>query len=79
MTVENHQTKGRRYVTEGRLRVMLVQSDRIYAECRGQGEVWHCGYAKRRWWCDCPARTRCSHLVALQLVTAAPARAQGEA
>jgi uncharacterized Zn finger protein len=72
---ESAATKGRRYVLEGRLRLLLVHGPRIYAECRGNGATYHCGYVKGRWWCSCPARGTCAHLVAVQLVVDRPARA----
>lgn len=62
--------KGRRYVSEGRLTVTAVEGDYIAAECRGGGEVYRLIHTPRAGWrCDCPARTRCAHVVALQLVT----------
>jgi hypothetical protein len=69
---ESAETKGRRYLTEGRLRVLLVKGSRIYAECRGSGHDWHPCFVGGKWGCDCEARGRCSHLIALQLVTTAP-------
>jgi hypothetical protein len=69
---ENVETKGRRYLLEGRLIVREVIGDRIRATCRGSGSTWRLGFLNDRWYCECPARTRCSHLVALQLVTQDP-------
>jgi uncharacterized Zn finger protein len=71
---ESAQTKGRRYLIEGRLRLLLVHGARIYAEVRGNGETYHCGHVKGRWWCECPARGTCAHLVSLQLVVDRPDR-----
>ena len=65
---EGADTKGRRYLAEGRLTVTRVEGDRVHAECKGQGAVHRLGHDARGWWCSCPARTTCSHLVALQLV-----------
>lgn len=65
--------KGRRLLTEGRLLISRVHGDLIVATCRGDsGEVYDLGFDPRngQWRCTCPARGRCSHLVALQLVTA---------
>jgi hypothetical protein len=70
-TRENVESKGRRYLTEGRLRVLLVKGGRVFAECRGAGAIWHPSFIGGRWVCDCP-RGRCCHLVALQLVVAPP-------
>jgi uncharacterized Zn finger protein len=71
-TRESAAVKGRRYLTEGRLTVNLVDGDRIAASCRGDSyETYALGYDLERqmWHCSCPARTRCSHLTALMLVT----------
>jgi hypothetical protein len=69
---ENAAVKGRRYLVEGRLLVTHVEGPRIEASCRGEGAVYKLGFASGRWRCSCPARSRCAHLVALQLVTVAP-------
>jgi len=61
--------KGRRYLTEGRLRVHTARPGAIVAECRGNGQVYQLGWsAQAGWMCECPARGRCAHLVALELV-----------
>jgi hypothetical protein len=73
MPREAVQAKGRRYVTEARLRVIVANDSEIRATCRGQGEVYRLGYdAGSGWFCNCAARGLFSHLVALQLVTTAP-------
>lgn len=73
----NVEDKGRTLLTEGRLTVTRVD-DWIMAKCRGDsGEVYDLGYDPRgagQWRCTCEARGKCSHLVALQLVTVAPER-----
>jgi hypothetical protein len=70
---ENAATKGRRYLTEGRLTIRNVHGGRIWAECRGDGETYQLGYAHGRWFCGCPARTvDCCHLRALRLVLDRP-------
>ncbi len=74
---ENAEAKGRRYIVEGRLRILMVKGGRAFAECRGNGAVYHPCYIGNRWRCDCPARTRCAHLVALQLVVDAPRSGDG--
>ncbi len=69
---ENAVEKGRRYLTEGRLVVRLVDEGAgvVEADCRGGGAVYRLGHRDGRWVCSCAARGRCSHLVALQLVVA---------
>ena len=69
---ENVETKGRRYLTEGRLTVEFAVGREIRASCRGSGAVYALGLDEERgWYCGCLARGRCSHLVALGLVTVA--------
>lgn len=78
---ENREEKGRRLLGEGRLTVkgIVTEGTRprglIMAECRGDsGEVYNLGYdpVKQQWRCTCVAKGKCSHLVALQLVTVKP-------
>lgn len=75
---ENVEDKGRRLLTEGRLTVERAggrTAPLIVAKARGDsGEVYDLGFdpGKRQWRCTCPAKGKCSHLVALQLVTLAP-------
>lgn len=64
---ENIATKGRRYLIEGRLTIRYVGVNRIAAHCRGTEETHTLGFDED-WACSCPAKGRCSHLVALQLV-----------
>lgn len=66
------EAKARRYLSEGRLTVRLVDGDTVRATCRGAGAVYELGHDEAaRWWCTCPARTPCAHVAALQLVTVA--------
>lgn len=70
MPREDARTKGVRYIGEGRLTLTAVEDHEIRARCRGSGHVYRCGWnPAERWWCTCPARTTCSHLHALRLVT----------
>jgi uncharacterized Zn finger protein len=82
---ESAADKGRRLLAEGRLTVTLVDSSEpdplevpapIIATCRGDsGEVYNLGYdaRKKQWRCTCvEMKGKCSHLVALQLVTIRP-------
>lgn len=82
MARENAHDKARRYLTEGRLELLRVELDRpqmrrdpIFAQCRGDsGEVFRLGYdaALAEWRCSCSARSECSHIKALKLVTTEP-------
>lgn len=69
-TRENVETKGRRYLTEGRvlLRVLDEHAGIVQADVRGDGAVWSTGRDEGGWFCTCPARSRCAHLVAVGLV-----------
>jgi hypothetical protein len=46
----------------------------VAAECRGDGMTYACGYAQNDWYCTCPAKGRCCHLLALGLVVAVEGR-----
>ena len=77
MSRESAHTKGRRLLVEGRLRVLRIEkTGLIVAECRGDsGEVYDLGFdpGPREWRCTClEMKGRCSHLIALMLVTTAP-------
>jgi hypothetical protein len=69
---ESAKEKGRRYLGEGRLLVQKVDEGAgvVAAECRGDGMTYGCGYAQGAWYCTCPAKGRCCHLIALGLVVA---------
>lgn len=72
--------KAHRILAEGRLTVERAGDGWVVATCRGfsDGEVYTLGYRpdERRWGCTCEASSkfhrRCSHLIALQLVTVKP-------
>lgn len=73
--------KAHRLLAEGRLTIERVDSGIIVASCRGYsgGDVYKLGFDPReggQWRCTCEAnstfRRRCSHLIALQLVTVRP-------
>jgi uncharacterized Zn finger protein len=77
MPRESAEAKGRRYLTDGRLIITRVDETGVTATCRGMGEVYNVSYRRGGWMCECPARGRCAHLVALMLVTVAPPRLNG--
>ena len=70
---ENAVTKAHRLLAEARLTVERVDGSSIVATCRGDGDVHRLGYERGVWRCSCPARGRCSHLLALGLVVVRPA------
>jgi uncharacterized Zn finger protein len=58
-----------RYLAEGRVKVRAIDANHIEVEVRGTAtyEITRKG---RRWACDCPAwQRRCSHVIAVELVT----------
>jgi uncharacterized Zn finger protein len=64
------QDKAMRLLTTRQLLVTRVSGDFIEAECRGDsGSIYNLGFDGERWWCSCPARVDCKHLIALQTVT----------
>jgi hypothetical protein len=65
---ENAEARGKRYLTEGRLRIQEVSPRRVLDTCAGTGATWNLGFLNGVYFCECPARTRCSHLWALELV-----------
>lgn len=73
---EGVEAKGRRYLVEGRLRVTRLDERTVAAVCRGGGAIYALGHDGEAWSCSCPARGRCAHLIALQLVTVPAARVE---
>ncbi len=72
MSRERAAEKARRYLAEGRLLVRELDEHAgvVQADVRGDGAVHVAGRDERGWYCDCPARGRCAHLLALGLVVA---------
>jgi uncharacterized Zn finger protein len=70
---ERAEQKGRRYLTEGRLRILSLSERFISAECRGDGAIYLLASDAGGWSCSCPAVSdHCAHLIALRLVTVRP-------
>ena len=70
MSRENVEVKARRYLTEGRVNVVDVTGQTVTAAVRGAGAVYRTTHHHRRGWhCTCPARSRCAHVAALELIT----------
>lgn len=68
---ENAQIKARRYLVEGRVTVLVVDTDHVRAMTRGDGELHRQRWTRPAGWtCTCTARGRCSHLLAVGLVVA---------
>jgi hypothetical protein len=68
---EDVQTKARRYLAEGRVRIHLCHEETgiVKADVRGNGAVYLVDHDEAGWRCDCPARTECAHVAALKCVT----------
>ncbi len=70
MNKESVVDKAHRYLTEGRVIVLVAGPGRVVATVRGDAEVHQVAYERGGWRCSCPARGRCAHLLAVGLVTA---------
>jgi hypothetical protein len=70
MSRETFQEKARRYLVEGRVRVIACDEENgiARAEVRGNGAVYIVDHNEAGWRCDCPARTECAHIAALKRV-----------
>jgi hypothetical protein len=68
---ENAAAKARRYLVEGRVRILSCAEAAgvVQAEVRGNGRIYVAGRNAAGWYCGCPARGECAHLLALNLVT----------
>lgn len=67
---EDVATKARRLLTEGRVTVTRVDARQVGGMVRGDSAgVYRVAFTGGRWWCTCEARSRCSHIRALQLCT----------
>ena len=65
---ENAEVKARRYLTEGRVRVLAVHDGRAFARVRGAGLSYDVEITRAGWRCDCAARGPCAHVIATQLI-----------
>lgn len=66
---EDVRAKAARYLLQGRMRILSVRGERVYAEVVGSHEQpYSTGITGERGWCNCPSRHRCAHVEALELV-----------
>jgi hypothetical protein len=67
---EDVQTKARRYLAEGRVRIRLLneESGVADAEVRGSGALYSVEHDDEGWSCDCAAHTECAHIAALKYI-----------
>ena len=67
---ENAMTKARRLLGEGRVTIVHADEGGVAALIRGDSAMtYRVTHAGGEWRCDCPARTLCSHVQAVMLVT----------
>jgi uncharacterized Zn finger protein len=77
---EDAATKARRLLTEGRVTIVHADEGGVNALIRGDSAMtYRVSHAGGEWRCDCPARTRCSHVQAVMLITNRPTPAREEA
>lgn len=76
MPREDARTRGTRLLIEGRVIVTAVTATAVRAIVRGEGHLWHAGYDRGVWRCDCPARSTCSHLHAIKRVVSVDIEAE---
>jgi uncharacterized Zn finger protein len=67
---ENAAAKARRYLVDGRVLLRRVTDNTVLGFVRGDGAVYRVTADPAGWRCDCPARGRCAHQIAVALVTA---------
>ena len=67
---ESAHDRGRRLLTEGRVTLTRVDGPKVDAQVRGDtSRAHHVTHRPGQGWrCPCEARTRCAHLVSVQLV-----------
>ena len=75
MPRETVDAKAIRYLHEGRLRIDHANAATadVAAICHGTNAIHQlCDNQDDGWWCNCPARRTCGHLLARQRVAACP-------
>jgi hypothetical protein len=70
MVRENTTAKAGRYLKEGRVIITAVAPGHVTAIARGDRRLYRVTYQHPHWSCTCPARRRCSHLIAVRRVVA---------
>lgn len=76
MPRETAEQKAVRLIADGHLKVEKVLARLVVATCEGDAAIYHLGFDPRarngagEWRCTCPElKGKCSHLIALRLVT----------
>ncbi len=70
MVRENTTAKAGRHLKEGRVILNAVAPGHVTAIARGDRRLYRVTYQHPHWSCTCPARRRCSHLIAVRRVVA---------
>jgi hypothetical protein len=65
---ETAETKSRRLLVSGAVRITHVGRWYVAATVAGDSAIYQTGYESGRWFCSCPCLTGCSHVLALRLV-----------
>lgn len=68
---ESIDDKAIRYLRERRIRVVRADGDQVHARAKGERDVYQVKVGGGRSRCTCPARVRCCHVAALELIAAA--------
>lgn len=77
---ERPDTKARRLLGQQRVLLAHVSRHEVLAEVTGDGANYTVRFGRGGWYCTCPCRVLCSHLIAVRLVTApTPTRGGGDA
>jgi hypothetical protein len=66
---ESTDDKAVRLITTGKLTIIRMDENFVFAHCHGDSDTYVLVYEGGHWHCSCKARTDCSHLRALWLVT----------
>ncbi len=73
MPREDAFTKARRLLAEGRVSILRAGHEALVARVRGDSaRLYRAGYEDGRWYCACPAKSACAHVLALQLIWLEP-------
>ncbi len=73
---ESTDEKAARLLTSGKLKVVRMDENFVFAHCHGDSDTYVLVYEGGHWRCSCKAHTDCSHLRALWLVTVKPREAE---
>jgi uncharacterized Zn finger protein len=75
---EDARGKARRLLAEGRVTLRRIGPDAIVAHVRGDSaKVYAVCWDPSGWFCPCDAAGRCSHILAVQLITLEPLPTRG--